>query len=166
MTKQNKSSIWNELVDLIDEHFPKGECTERGQALVFLAQVEMLVKKQEILSYGDGYADGAKLHQNSYKAGLEKAIDNLTVADINIRMADKINSERQRHEEEKEEYFKVVKAAEQSTCDIKMKVERQRIREEVEGYKDALIWCSGSEDFQLGGRAREGWEKICMTLLK
>lgn len=32
-------------------------------------------------------------------------------------------------------------------------------------YKDALIWCSGSEDFQVGGKAREGWEKICLPLL-
>jgi len=33
-------------------------------------------------------------------------------------------------------------------------------------YKDALIWCSGSEDFQVGGKAREGWEKICVPLLE
>jgi hypothetical protein len=33
-------------------------------------------------------------------------------------------------------------------------------------YKDALIWCSGSEDFQIDGKAREGWEKICLPLIK
>lgn len=36
---------------------------------------------------------------------------------------------------------------------------------EIGKYKDALIWCSGSEDFQIGGKAREGWEKV-MPLLK
>lgn len=40
-------------------------------------------------------------------------------------------------------------------------------REEVKRkYQDALIWCSGSDDFQIGGKAREGWEKICLPLLK
>jgi len=33
-------------------------------------------------------------------------------------------------------------------------------------FIDALIWCSGSEDFQVGGKARKGWEKICLPLLK
>lgn len=37
--------------------------------------------------------------------------------------------------------------------------------EEIIKYKDALIWCSGSEDFQLEGKARKGWEKICIPLL-
>lgn len=30
----------------------------------------------------------------------------------------------------------------------------------IEELKEALIWCSGSEDFQIGGKARKGWEKI------
>lgn len=33
-------------------------------------------------------------------------------------------------------------------------------------YQEALIWCSGSQDFQVEGKAREGWEKICLPLLK
>lgn len=33
---------------------------------------------------------------------------------------------------------------------------------ELEG---ALIWCSGSSDFNEGGIAREGWQKICAPLL-
>ena len=37
---------------------------------------------------------------------------------------------------------------------------------EIAKYQDALIWCSGSEDFQVGGKAREGWEKICLPLLQ
>lgn len=32
--------------------------------------------------------------------------------------------------------------------------------------RDALKWCSGSDDFQVGGKAREGWEKICIPLLQ
>ncbi len=38
-------------------------------------------------------------------------------------------------------------------------------QEEREKYIEALIWCSGSEDFQIGGKARKGWEKICLPLL-
>lgn len=38
--------------------------------------------------------------------------------------------------------------------------------EEVNRYKEALIWCSGSEDFNVGGKAREGWVKICQPLIK
>jgi hypothetical protein len=29
----------------------------------------------------------------------------------------------------------------------------------------ALIWCSGSDDFQDGGKAREGWLKLCAPLI-
>ena len=42
---------------------------------------------------------------------------------------------------------------------------KQAREEEREKYIDALIWCSGSEDFQLEGKARKGWEKICQPLL-
>jgi len=38
-------------------------------------------------------------------------------------------------------------------------------RKEVDKLKEALIWCSGSDDFQEGGKAREGWLKI-QPLLK
>ena len=27
-------------------------------------------------------------------------------------------------------------------------------------YRDALRWCSAVSDFQLGGKARKGWNKI------
>jgi hypothetical protein len=41
-----------------------------------------------------------------------------------------------------------------------------QIQEENEKLKEALIWCSGSEDFQYPeGKAREGWEKIVKPLL-
>ena len=37
---------------------------------------------------------------------------------------------------------------------------------EHQKFVDALIWCSGSEDFQVEGKARKGWEKICLPLLR
>ena len=37
----------------------------------------------------------------------------------------------------------------------------KKIRE----LRDALAWCGGSMDFQVNGKAREGWEKICKSLL-
>lgn len=40
------------------------------------------------------------------------------------------------------------------------------LKEEVDRYIDALIWCSGSGDFGEGGQAREGWLKICDPLLR
>lgn len=43
----------------------------------------------------------------------------------------------------------------------------EEVKEEIEKYKEALIWCSGSEDFQYpDGKARVGWEKIVQPLLK
>lgn len=35
----------------------------------------------------------------------------------------------------------------------------------VERMREALIWCSGSDDFQEGGKAREGWLKLCAPLI-
>lgn len=37
---------------------------------------------------------------------------------------------------------------------------------EISRYQDALIWCSASEDFQEGGKAREGWLKLGAPLMK
>ena len=41
---KDRSKYWDELVDIIDIHFPKGKCKERGQALVALAYIDMLLK--------------------------------------------------------------------------------------------------------------------------
>jgi hypothetical protein len=35
----------------------------------------------------------------------------------------------------------------------------------INELKEALIWCSGSDDFSLKGKARKGWEKIVKPLL-
>ena len=44
--------------------------------------------------------------------------------------------------------------------------EALRAAEEREkGFVDALIWCSGSADFNEGGQAREGWLKLCRPLI-
>lgn len=37
---------------------------------------------------------------------------------------------------------------------------------ELAEFRHALIWCSGSADFNEGGVAREGWLKVCAPLLK
>ena len=38
-----RSKYWNEMVDIIDKHFPKGQVKERGRALMVLAEIEMLL---------------------------------------------------------------------------------------------------------------------------
>lgn len=38
-------------------------------------------------------------------------------------------------------------------------------RDKVAKLVEALIWCSGSEDFQDGGYAREGWLNLCAPLI-
>jgi hypothetical protein len=41
-----------------------------------------------------------------------------------------------------------------------------KLEKELDKVIDALIWCSGSADFQEGGVAREGWLKVCAPLIK
>ena len=36
----------------------------------------------------------------------------------------------------------------------------------IEDLEEALLWCSGSTDFNEGGVARKGWLKVCAPLLK
>jgi len=43
-TKEIKrSKYWNTMVDILEGQFPKGECKERGKALVLLAYIEMML---------------------------------------------------------------------------------------------------------------------------
>ena len=35
----------------------------------------------------------------------------------------------------------------------------------IDKYLEALLWCSGSRDFCVGGQARQGWEKPCKPLI-
>lgn len=43
-----RSKYWNDMVDIIDECFPKGKCKERSEALVMLAKIEMLLQGKKI----------------------------------------------------------------------------------------------------------------------
>lgn len=36
----------------------------------------------------------------------------------------------------------------------------------IEEYRQALMWCSASMDYQINGKARKGWEAICEPLLR
>lgn len=38
-----RSKHWNDMVDILDESFPKGRCQERSKAIVMLAKIEMLL---------------------------------------------------------------------------------------------------------------------------
>jgi len=39
----NRSKYWNTMVDILDGQFPKGECKERGRALVLITYIEMML---------------------------------------------------------------------------------------------------------------------------
>jgi len=43
MTKK-RSKYWNTMVDILDGEFPKGECKERGRALVMISYIEMMLQ--------------------------------------------------------------------------------------------------------------------------
>lgn len=36
----------------------------------------------------------------------------------------------------------------------------------LDRYIEALQWCGGSDDFQLEGKARVGWEKMVLPLIR
>ena len=40
------------------------------------------------------------------------------------------------------------------------------LNDKVAALEAALIWCSGSGDFQVEGKARVGWLKICKPLIE
>lgn len=44
---RDRSPYWNTLVDILDKQFPKGECKERGRALVMLAYIDMMLSGVE-----------------------------------------------------------------------------------------------------------------------
>ena len=43
--------------------------------------------------------------------------------------------------------------------------QQRRWETRIAELEDALIWCSGSTDFNEGGQAREGWLRVCAPLL-
>ena len=50
---------------------------------------------------------------------------------------------------------------------IERELRRESIRQqkEIERLREALIWCSGSGDFNEGGVARTGWLELCAPLI-
>ena len=42
--KRERSKYWETMVDILDGQFPKHECKERGQALVMLSYMEMMLQ--------------------------------------------------------------------------------------------------------------------------
>ena len=48
-----QSKYWDTLVNLIDKNFPKGECKERGRALVLLAEIEMMLRGDKFDENGE-----------------------------------------------------------------------------------------------------------------
>jgi hypothetical protein len=52
------------------------------------------------------------------------------------------------------------------TSNIEMDVNlAEAFAEIIEEYREALIWCSASDDFNIGGQARQGYEKIVRPLI-
>lgn len=49
MEKSLRSKYWDDMVEIVDRYFPKGECKERGQALVALANIELLIQGKKHL---------------------------------------------------------------------------------------------------------------------
>lgn len=45
-----RSVLWPHMVAIIEKNFPKGDCAERGAALVALAEIEMLLQGCDIQS--------------------------------------------------------------------------------------------------------------------
>jgi len=43
MEKEKRTKYWNTMVDILDGQFPKGKCKERGEALVMLSYIEMML---------------------------------------------------------------------------------------------------------------------------
>lgn len=56
MSKE-RSKYWDTLVDILEGQFPKGECEERGRAIVMLAHIEMMLTGTEFDSSGEPIED-------------------------------------------------------------------------------------------------------------
>ena len=53
--KKKRSKYLNDLVDILDEYFPKGKCKERAAAVMMLVSIELLLQgiKYEQITEGD-----------------------------------------------------------------------------------------------------------------
>jgi hypothetical protein len=64
--------------------------------------------------------------------------------------------------------LKAVREERDNLADLVWKMTKRinELEQEASRYKEALIWCSGSEDFSYpNGKARKGWERIVKPLL-
>ena len=59
--ENERSKYWETMVSILETQFPKGKCKERGQALVFLAYIEMMLQGKEFTEDGllKSYANGS-----------------------------------------------------------------------------------------------------------
>lgn len=48
-----RSKYWPTMCDILDRHFPKGECQERGKAICMLAYLEMMLNGVEFGEDGE-----------------------------------------------------------------------------------------------------------------
>ena len=48
-----KSKWWSTMCDILDGQFPKGECKERGRALVMIAYIYMMLEGWEFNEDGE-----------------------------------------------------------------------------------------------------------------
>jgi len=53
METQKKSKYWDTMVNILDKQFPKEESKERGEALVMLAYIEMMLNGWEFDKDGE-----------------------------------------------------------------------------------------------------------------
>lgn len=47
-----RSKYWNTMVDILEAQFPKGKSKERGEAMVMLAYIEMMLHGVKFTSEG------------------------------------------------------------------------------------------------------------------
>lgn len=48
-----RSKYWNTMVDILDKQFPKGKCKERGEAMVMLSYIEMMLQGFKFDDHGE-----------------------------------------------------------------------------------------------------------------
>ena len=50
---KDRSIYWDTMVNILDGEFPKGECKERGRAMVMLSYIEMMLQGTEFNEEGE-----------------------------------------------------------------------------------------------------------------
>jgi hypothetical protein len=57
MKKSDRSIFWNTMVDILDGQFPKGQCYERGRAIVMVSYIDMMLRGFEFDEFGQPKID-------------------------------------------------------------------------------------------------------------